>query len=232
MQFTDLTQRAAFLAKQAGWDEAFPAPDWKALVNRGLQDFSWDTEYNEEEATITSVSNQATYIIDATANPRTFKSFRAVAYATQTTSPQNMRLTSEGDEAATDPLWWQRPSGTPARFLIPGPNVIRLHPKPNVSGDTVTIRGTRAAAPLALDADVPGFPETWHEALALRAAVLHCEPWATSDDAARVQLYREQYAGMVRACVQFLSSNRYARLQRRVERPNRRRTYNRLSSRY
>ena len=85
---------------------------------------------------------------------------------------------------------------------------------------------------MTTDTDVPAFPATWHEALALRAAVLHCEPWVAGDDVAKVQLYRQQYAGMVRACVQFLSGNRYARIQRKVQRPLRRRTYVRQSGRY
>jgi hypothetical protein len=232
MIFSDMCQRAAFLAKQAGWGEALPAPDWRALVNRGLQDFSWDTEFNEEEATITSVINQAVYTIDTSTPPRAYKSFRCVAYATQTTTPMDLPLSSESDEYNYDPLWWQRPAGTPARYLIPQTNQIRLHPPPSNGGDTITLRGTREAAPLVNDTDSPTFPGTWHEALSLRAAVLHCEAWVTGDDVAKVQLYREQYAGMVRACVQFLSSNRYARIQRKVQRPLRRRTYIRQSGRY
>ena len=231
MQFTEICQRAAFLAKQAGWGEALPAPDWRALVNRGLQDFSWDTEFNEEEANLVSVINQGTYAIDGGVAPRLFKSIRVVAYGTQTSTPRDLPLSSESDEYAIDPLWWQRPPGQPVRFLLPGSNQVRLHPAPATAGDTVTIRGTREAAPMTGDTETPAFPATWHEAVALRAAFLHCAPWVTGDDVAKVQLYREQYAGMVRACVQFLSGNRYARIQRKVQRPLRRRTYSRLSGR-
>ena len=232
MQFTDICQRAAFLAKQAGWGEALPAPDWRALVNRGLQDFSWDTEFNEEEATVTSVINQATYAIDSSLAPRAYKSIRVAAYGTQTTTPRDLPLSSESDEYSSDPLWWQRPAGTPVRYLLPQTNQIRLVPAPATAGDTITIRGTREAAPMTNDTDAPSVPATWHEALALRAAVLHCEAWVTGDDVAKVHFYREQYAGMVRACVQFLSGNRYARIQRKVQRPLRRRTYIRQSGRY
>ncbi len=232
MQFADICQRAAFLAKQAGWGEALPAPDWRAMVNRGLQDFSWDTEFNEEEATIASVINQATYLLDSSVPPRLFKSIRVVAYGTQATSARDLPLSSESDEYSIDPMWWQRSTGQPMRFLLPGSNQIRLHPAPATAGDTVTIRGTREAPPMSSDTDFPAFPGTWHEALALRAAVLHCEAWVTGDDVAKVHFYREQYAGMVRACVQFLSGNRYARIQRKVQRPLRRRTYIRQSGRY
>lgn len=232
MQFSEICERAAFLAKQAGWDGALPLPDWKALVNRGLQDFSWDTEFLEEEATLTSVVNQAVYTVDSSTPPRPFKSIRAVAYATQTASPLDLPLSSECDEAATDPLWWQRAAGSPARFLIPGANQIRIVPAPANGGDTITIRGTREALPMSADTDSPAFPATWHEALALRAAVLHCEAWVQGEGGAKLQLYREQYAGMVRACIQFLSGNRYARIQRKVQRPLRRRTYIRQSGRY
>jgi hypothetical protein len=224
MQFAEICQRAAFLARQAGWGEALPAPDWRALVNRGLQDFSWDTEFNEEEATISSVINQALYVIDSGATPRLFKSVRLAAYGTQTSTPRSLSLSSESDEAALDPLWWQRPPGPPARFLLPGSNQIRLHPAPAAAGDIVTIRGTREALPMIADTDIPAFPATWHEATALRAAVLHCEPWVSGGDIGKVQLYREQYAGMVRVCIQFVSGNRYARIQRKVQRPVRRRT--------
>jgi hypothetical protein len=232
MQFSTIKQRAAFLAQQAGFDMAAPQPDWGALVSRALEDFAWDTEYNEEEATVTSVVNQSKYTIDSGATPRTFRSVRCVAYATQTTSPKNLLLSSESDESAADPLWWQRPAGAPVRFLLPGSNQIRIVPACQTAGDTITIRGTRTPVALAADTDVPGFPETFHEAIALRAAVLHCEPWVGGDDVAKVQLYRVQYAGQVKACIEFLSANRYARLARRVQRPNRRRTYMRQSGRY
>lgn len=232
MNFQQIKQRSAFLSQQAGGDKVAPQPDWAPLVNRGLQDFSWDTEYNEEEATVTSVINQAIYIVDTSAAPRLFKSVRCVAYGTQTSTPLNLPLSSESDESLQDPLWWQRPAGFPARYLLPGPNQIRIVPPPQTAGDTITIRGTREASPLSAEADTPAFPGTWHEAIALRAAVLHCEPWISGDDGGKLQLYREQYAGMVRACIEFLSTSRFAQPQRHVQRPIRRRTYNILSGRY
>lgn len=231
MNFAQLKQRAAFLAQQAGSDSIVPQPDWGPLVNRGVQDFSWDTEYNTEDLSFTSVLNQAAYTLDSSGSPRLYKSIKRMAYGTNTTTPQTIVETSESDMDKADPLWWQRPAGTVVWFLFTEPNVIRLVPPPIASGDTIMVSGTREALALSVETDVPGFPGTWHEAVALRAAVLHCEVWVKDDGAAKVQLYREQYGGMVRACELFLAGNRYARLQRTVQRPWRRRTFNSLSGR-
>lgn len=232
MNYRELQQRSAFLARQAGSDKVAPQPDWPTLVNRAIQDFSWDSEYNIEEESITSVVNQSTYTIDGSASPRPFKSYRVVAYATQSTTPNNLIFTNENDRYNEDTLWWQRPVGTPNYFLVPASNQIRLFPTPSTAGDTVTIRGTREDVPLVDDTDTPNAPGTYHEAIALRATVLHCEPWVSGDDAAKLELFRSQYGGLVRDCMEFLSGNRYARLQRRVDRPFRRRTFIRLSGHY
>lgn len=231
MNFQDLKQRAAFLAQQAGSDKIAPQPDWGPLVNRGVVDFSWDTEYNQEDLTFTSVLNQSNYTLDSGATPRLYKTISRMAYGTNTTTPQTIVETSAADMDKADPLWWQRPAGQPVWWMFTEPNVLRIVPPPINSGDTIAISGTREAAALVNETDVPGFPATWHEAVALRAAVLHCEVWAKDDGAAKVQLYREQYGGMVRACELYLAGNRYSRLQRTVQRPWRRRTFNSLSGR-
>ncbi len=221
--FVSLRQRASYLAMQSGWDGVNPQPDWFALVNQALGDFSWDTEYNQEELTITSVANQASYLLPTPY----FKTIKDVAYNTLL-----LAKSSEADERKIDPLWVIRPAGTPARYLIPGPNVLRIIDIPSTSGDTIDVRGTRFAPALVNDTDAPGFPDTWHEAVALRAAVLHCEPFVSGDGVTKLELFREQYAGMVKACKTYLAEDRYGSLQRTVSSPLRRRSYLRLSGRY
>lgn len=228
VNFADLRQRAAFLAMQVGWSDTAPQPDWSDLVNRALVDFSWETEYNEEEITFASVANQPVYTVPTPY----FKTVKDVAYATETTAPRLLRRTSETDERKTDPLWFTRVAATPVRYLIVMPNVIRLVDMASNSGDTVTMRGTRVAPALENDSDLPGFPDTWHEAIALRAAILHCEPWAAGDALARVQNYVQQVGAMSGACKIYLSGERYSRIQRSIERPIRRRSYIRQSGRY
>lgn len=217
MNFGALKARAAFLAMQNKWDKAAPQPDWAALVQRGLVDWATDTEYNEEESTFPTVANQASY----TLSTPYWITIKEVIYNSNTPLDKS----SAQQEWSVDPLWTQRTATTaPSRFIVTSPNVIRLVDKPSAGSIDVYIRGTRVPAALSADTDSPLFLDTWHEAIALRAAVLHCRPWVTGEeDVARIERYSAQYKGMVLECKVSLSGERYGQLERRVRRPARRR---------
>ena len=209
MTLSDLKDRAAYLAKQAGYTEAVPAPDFGVLVNKGYVDWGWDTEFQNDSSTFTTVSNQAEYTLPTPY----WKNIREVVYGTTIA----LRPSTEADEYVRDPLWTQRPMGTPDRYILERPNVIRLVDPPSNAGDTVSFRGTRTPAALSADTDLPLFPDTWHEAIALRAAVLCVESFVSADaDVARVQDYRAQYVGMVKECKFYLTGQRYRTLRRRM----------------
>jgi hypothetical protein len=235
MDFLQLRNRAAFLAKQAGWQDAMPGPDWVDLVNRGLTDFSWDSEFNREQVNVTTVANQPTYTIPTPY----FKSITDLAYTPVGLVSNIIYPTTEIDERNYDALWYTRPAGTTMRYMVMAPNVIQLVPPSATSGDTMVVRGIRASPLMVADTDVPGqvsgsssytsFPDTWHEAISLRAAFLYCEQWAQDEALATIQEYRTQYQGMVEACRDYITQGRSPYVQRVVSRPFRRRVYLRLS---
>lgn len=224
MNYADLRGRAAFLGQMALNVEENPAADWAALINTAYADFSWETEFNEEQTSFTTVTNQAEYPLPWPY----FKAIKECAYISQSQTGNGLRMTrsSELEESQRDPLWFTRPMGIPSRFLTPRPNVVRLVDMPSTSGDTVTIRGSRQAPPLVNDGDTPLFPDTWHEALALKAAIYYCEPLLDGADAAKLEMYRGQWVGMVAACKAYIGTQRYGVLRRQVQRGYRGRVAN------
>lgn len=215
MAFLDLRTRAAYLVQLVLRTDVSPSADWPALVNSALTDFSWDTEYNQEEVTFSTVANQAEYTITG----QSFKTIKDVAYGTN----QALYKSSESEERRGDDLWYLRTAAQPSRYVVSRGNVVRLIPKPVNSGDIVTVRGTRAAPALSADTDVPGCPDTFQEAIALRAAWLHCQTMATDEiSAAVISGYDVSYRRYVADLRLWLSQERYnGQLQRRVSRPRR-----------
>jgi hypothetical protein len=214
VNFLELQQRAAFLASRPGYLQALPNPDWGDLVNGAIADFSWDTEYNVEETTFPTVVNQAEYPLATVGDPRGWKFISDVAYGTTS----SLYETTEQTERAKDPLWLVRPADTPARYYLVKPSTLRLVAKPSQGGVTLTVRGVREAPPLVLDTDVPAIPGTYHEAIAVRAATLHLEQYASEpQDWSRMNLYRQQYDGQVKDCKSWLAEDD-AQLQRRTRR--------------
>lgn len=172
-----------------------PQPDWKALVNRGVQDFSWDTEYNYETVTVTTVANTAEYLLSAVGTPM----FKFLTECLRD-STQVLYSSDETVERGRNPLWLAAESSPPTRYWMSNANTLRLFPTPDAVY-TITVRGCREAAALSAATDTPVVPGTFHEAICLRAAALHVEPFM-SDEAAtkKLDLYRSQYGGLVKAC--------------------------------
>lgn len=222
MDFAGMRRRAQYLGMQGQWAQANPAPDWPALVNRGVTDFSWDAEYFEDQTTIATVNNQAEYVIDLNIPPRYYKTIKIAVY-TSLSNAASVRLTksTELEEDLRNPIWFTNIAGTPSRWLSPRPNIFRLVDPPSMTGDQIVIRGVRADVPLVGDTDTPAFPDTFHEAIPLRAAILHMEQFVGGDDSAeagRLATFRTQYTGIVKAIKQYLGNERYGVLRRQVQR--------------
>jgi hypothetical protein len=215
--FAELEARATLLASYAGWSDVSPSPDWEALVNRGLHDFSWESEYRRSEATFSTVAEKAEYPIGLPY----FKHISSVIYSTTT----ELRHSTEIEETRCNPLWTQESSGTPYRYLIVSPNVIRLHPKPSSDDVTITVRGIRAADELKADTESPDFPEIYHEAVALRAVILHGIVYAKGGELERLAAYERAYEKLLADFKDYLSAHRYNGVQRLVSPPSRRRVH-------
>lgn len=209
--FSKLKLRAMYLSKQAGWSDVTPAPDWGELVNRGLQDFAWDSEYHFDTDTLTLVVGQSEYALTG----GYWKYLFTVTNGT-TASWYDVKPTTEGVlQRQTNGGWIVAGNGRPLYWWTPRPDTVRFYPPPN-SADTITLRGVREPPMLVSDEDMPGFPHTWHEAICLRAAMLHCEPFANTELAMKkLADYRTQYVGMVKACKKFCSDDD-AQMQRTV----------------
>lgn len=232
MNFTQLRTRAAYLAVLALGDrpdKTVPAPDLGLLVNLAYTDFSWETEWNETEIVVTTVANQAEYSLPTPY----FKAVKEViyTYGSGINESQSVRLTqsSEKDEQLMDPLWRLRPATqSPNRWLTRGNNVVRIIDAPISSGDNLTVCGTQLPAALSADADTPGLPDPYHEAIALRAAVKYCEALDNTElDVARLGSYESGYTRLVADCKRYLSGQRYGPdLRRQVRRGYRGRVAN------
>jgi hypothetical protein len=226
VNFADMRLRTNFLAVQAMGSQApVPAPDLVMLVNDAYGHFSWDTEFNEEQLAVQTVTNQAIYNIPTPY----FKAIKEMAYTVASTGG-SIRLveSTETDERNMDPLWFLRPmTASPMRYLTTGPNAFRLVDMPATTGDTVTIRGTRMPPPLQLDTDTPIVPDPYHEAIVLLAAVHYCEALTNEElDTARIAKYEAEYWQKVRDCRTWLASQRYRTLRRQVRRGYRGRVAN------
>jgi len=163
--------------------------------------------------TFSTVENQATYTLDTPY----FHSIKAAAYYyTGNATYVHLTESSETQELLMDPLWFTRPMGTPSRYLTPGANQITLVDPPSNTGDNVTIRGSRQAPALVNDTDLPAFPDTWHEALALKAAYYYTQALVTQPaDVARVENYLQRYYKLVGECKTYISNERYSPVLRR-----------------
>jgi len=122
-------------------------------------------------------------------------------------SATEMRISDEQREYAMNRIWIAAPSSVPTRYWMSKPNTIRLMAPPN-DVYAMTYRGCREAAALSASTDTPGLPNTYHEAIALRAAVLHCQPFmSTPEQKGKLDEYRSIYSGLVKDCRMFLAAD-------------------------
>lgn len=201
MNKLQIIERAAYLAKQSGYQELVdPAPDWPTEFDIAYGDFSWDVEWNKAQASVSTVSGTKEYLLSSAGTPM----YKSVAFAVRD-SVTELILTDEEQMSRRDILWYIRPNGPPVYFWLSQPNTILLHPTPDAVY-TITYRGVKAATALSALTDIPPIPETYHEGIALRAAIRIIESWIPSiedpqkaERAWRLFLkYEEQYKGHVK----------------------------------
>ena len=169
MNWAELSVEAADLALIPELPTPARQPVWTTLVNQGVKQFSWDTEYNIEELTLTTVINQAEYTLTS---PR-WKYFYEVLYGTELV----LELTSESRLRNYNALWRMQDAGQPVAYFFPMPSKIRLYPKPDTADDTLYLRGIREASPLTNvtpgTTDELPYPEAYHMACAHWAALIY-----------------------------------------------------------
>lgn len=198
MNYAALRARTAYLAAQAGWSDSSPPTGYAsqdlfigALVNEAYQEIAFETEYNIETDTFSTVINQAEYTLaSVTSQTRAFVILREATYGTDTPLHQ----VSEDEIRRRNPLWLQEAGSTPAFFWTSTSGVLRLYPKPSAVA-TVTVRGPREPLALSNDADLPTMPQAFHIAICLKAVILLAESWLAEEmDLARIGRYEESYA--------------------------------------
>lgn len=185
MDFATLRDRVHEYCDYAGYSDTNPPLNLAYVVNEALRQISTMVEYVVDDTTITTVADTAEYSLDA---PPDWIRLTDVLYGTTTSLFQ----TDENTERSRNTLWTQQGSSTPQKWLNAGPNAIRLFPTPDTSDVTVHIRGSREADPLTLDADLPGFPVRYHDAIPLLGAWLHLKKVATGSEYTRAQNYLKE----------------------------------------
>lgn len=169
--FVQMRTRAAYIASQAGSMSATPQPDWKVEINNAVSVISWESEYNVETGSVTTIYGQAEYVLP-------FPMWRTVEMAIY--QPQGqipalpLQLITEQEMNKLDYMWVTQVAGTPIYFWITNSNTLRIYPPAAASGDLITFRGSREAQPLINDFDQVACPGAYHELHPLYAA---CNFW-------------------------------------------------------
>jgi hypothetical protein len=209
MDFDALRLETQNLLKFGGWFDVGSPVDLAGLVNEALRLWSWQAEYKTGQATFTTAAGTAEYTLS---NPPDWKIVKDVYYGTTA----RLARTSEDLVRMEDPLYRVVPNGTPDRFWMPLPNVVRLYPTPATSGTTVTVYGIRADADLANPTDTPGCPAHYHRAVARLAAFLHAERYAQGEEKERIRVWYEEAMAQALDCQLWMASQNQVALQRRV----------------
>lgn len=198
MNYAALRARTTFLAAQAGWSDATPPTGYAsadlfvgALVNEAYQQLAYDTEYNIETDTFSTVAGQAEYTLaTATAGQRGYVYVSEALYGTDTPLVQ----ANESEIRQGNRMWLLDAGGTPTYYWTSTSGVLRLYQKPTGVA-TVTIRGPREPVPLSDDAHTPTMPGVFHIAICLGAVILLAESYLSEEmDLARIGRYEESYA--------------------------------------
>ncbi len=180
------------MASFGAWTDTNPAPAWDVLTNQAWQEFSWLAEIYVGTETINAVSGQQQY---QTVN--IYKTVLDVIY-----SSRPLLRSSEDYERSANPAWFAASTGTPVRWILNQVGtVLSLIPAPNGNGGVIAVRGIMQGLPMANGGDVPGqtngigvpIPAYFHEAIALRAAVLWGELFAQGDEFIRLNAYMDLY---------------------------------------
>ena|ERR1019366_6120105 len=175
--FVQMRGRAAFLAAQAGAIQANPQPDWGVEINNAVSVVSWESEYNVEAGTVSTVAGMPEYPLPMPM----WKYIEEAMYQPNGNIPAlPLTQVNEGEIRRVDYMWQAQAVGTPTYFWVTNANKLRLYPPPGISGDVVTFRGSREAPALVNDNDMVVCPGAYHELHPLYAAINF---WDTIADA-------------------------------------------------
>lgn len=189
MNFSQLKARAAVLCQLEGWSEVSPAPDYAYLVNRAWEMFSYDSECFVTSENVSTVIGQAEYSLT-----NSYKNLLDVTY-----SGSGLLRSDEAFERNLNPGWRVQASGTPSRWVLSGFNKLTLVPPPSAI-QTLNVRGAAYGTALSSETDTPSCPSVYHEAIAIKAAILHGEIYAQGDAMQRIERLGAMYNGMVQQC--------------------------------
>lgn len=177
------------LCRLEGWSEVSPSPDYASLANRAWEMFAFDSECFVTVEAVLTVIGQAEYPL-----VNFYKNLLDVSIGVN-----GLLRSDELFERNLNPGWRVQTNGSPLRWVLSGFNKLTIVPPPALV-TTVFVRGAAYGAALAVDTDVPGCPTVYHEAIAIKAAILHAEIYATGEAMARLERLAGLYAQMVGQC--------------------------------
>lgn len=139
---------------------AFDAADIQTAINAGYAELSDASEWCERFLTIDLLNNRPYYDLQTLIGP-TFLSLKPAFHAdtNRWLMPTPVRQLDAGDNR------WERVTGVPQRMMLRGWRWFGLYPRTQADGGTLKVYYTALPAPLIADADEPGFPETFQDAL-------------------------------------------------------------------
>lgn len=214
MNFGKLKERAAQLCQLAGIENVQPSIDWALEVNDALEQFSFEAEYIVGTTTVSTVLGTSTYTLALGVLGNEWKRVTDCVSGTGT----RLYQTDANAIRQEDPNWILAPNGEPSRWMQPGPGKIQFWPTPNATGTIITVRGYKQDGPLIVDTDVPLCAKHFHEGIALLAAWDVGKLFATGENVARVNGYREEANDIMKSLNLSLLEQNSPIFQRRVGR--------------
>jgi hypothetical protein len=189
--FKELRDRTRDLLTFGGWTNTAQTPDYAYLVNRGLKEFTQESQHCVETLSIPTVKNQNLYDARPLAadNRDWVLLFNNASYGTALGWLSQTSLTHLDN---MDRLWRFTTASTPTLWFWYNPQTIGVWPTPNVDGVVMQWMGIRYEPLLVNDDDIPLVPDVNCEGIALFAAWYHGKLYARGEELKTVAMYREE----------------------------------------
>ena len=191
MTYLEIQLRIQRLCTIGGWANVDPPPDWGFLSNEGLRLFSTEAQYMPGETTITTVANQAEYVLDSPPN------WLSITDDCTYGIDQQLYLADENTTRRQDRMWRQRAADTPRNIWMTNKlNTVRVHPKPSAADITVYIFGWTVDEHMTELDDRPNCRDIYHEGAALFGACHHGDLYARGEEVGILDRYRAKAQGL------------------------------------
>lgn len=188
-----LQTRATALASFGAWTNTAIAPAWDVLTNQAWQEFSWIAELLILSENVLTVAGQQSYT--------TVNAYKTVLDLAWNGLP--VQRSSEVFERSRNSAWlFTASAAKPDRWVLSSNvgDTVTLIPPPNTI-EPLFIRGIVQGPLMTMPTDLPGqqagvgtaVAAYFHEAIALRAAVLWGELYAQGEEFMRLNAYMRQY---------------------------------------